>query len=163
MGCNFSTNHVVQSNRPSEVDFESKSKRLSKHLHVYDKENEPNHALREDAIEDIVLHSNASLELGLEDDKDELRHPSTAVETNFQPPQESGVYNNGEEEDIEDTSQYMVDIYDMDDCAIDNGMKQTMEGNMKKKSPSMLAGWQMRYCVLHENSIFSYYGSVSGL
>eukprot|EP01006_Ploeotia_vitrea_P030924 TRINITY_DN63236_c1_g1_i1.p1 TRINITY_DN63236_c1_g1~~TRINITY_DN63236_c1_g1_i1.p1 ORF type:complete len:209 (+),score=26.95 TRINITY_DN63236_c1_g1_i1:61-627(+) len=37
--------------------------------------------------------------------------------------------------------------------------KKTMEGIMKKKSPSALAGWQSRYCVLSESSILSYYGN----
>ena len=75
--------------------------------------------------------------------------------------------NRGDEEhedrDIEsnhDPNQFMNDMSDYEEES-DTECRQTMEGNMKKKSPSMIAGWQMRYCVLHENSIFSYYGSVS--
>jgi len=36
-----------------------------------------------------------------------------------------------------------------------------IEGYLKKKSPGILGGWQIRFCVLQNNSILSYYGAVS--
>lgn len=36
-----------------------------------------------------------------------------------------------------------------------------IEGHLKKKSPGIMGGWQIRFCVLQSNSILSYYGAVS--
>jgi hypothetical protein len=35
-----------------------------------------------------------------------------------------------------------------------------IEGHLKKKSPGLLGGWQIRFCVLQNDSNLSYYGAV---
>lgn len=43
--------------------------------------------------------------------------------------------------------------------AVPNPECKSIEGQLKKKSPGLMGGWQIRFCVLQANSILSYYGA----